>query len=177
MHPLVRIPRERALASDPARSSAAAAPPEVDEDEGLGLPFVFRNDAFDGSSPTVLFCFFTVSSSSSRSLARGPAGLLVSVLPVGPPVVNLAGLREIGHDLAAGAVVEGLALLGAPPAVSTPLIVSCALHGLPRWARSVPNENFMHSDKKLSRAAAATATGTTALLRFARAELEVSWLI
>ena len=40
-------------------------------------------------------------------LARGLAGVLVSA----PPVLLLAGLGAIGHDLAAGAVAEGLALL------------------------------------------------------------------
>ena len=48
-------------------------------------------------------------------LARGLAGVLVSA----PPVLLLAGLGAIGHDLAAGAVAEGLALFGAAPAGST----------------------------------------------------------
>ena len=52
-------------------------------------------------------------------LARGPAGLLVSVLPV----VNLAGLGAIGHDLAAGAVTERLPRFGAPPTVAAGLRV------------------------------------------------------
>ena len=62
-------------------------------------------------------------------LLRVLAGLLVSVLPV----VNLAGLGAIGHDLAAGAVVEGVSLLGPPPAVPAGLSVHLPFAPLHYW--------------------------------------------
>ena len=61
----------------------------------------------------VLDCFVRGLLRRVFALARGLAGVLVSAFPV----LLLAGLGAIDHDLAAGAVAEGLVPLGTRPAV------------------------------------------------------------